>query len=81
VVTRTELAVAAMAAVWAAVFLAGEGAAIAFAPLLGLATLPFRRRPALATSASGVSEENPSSLAAGLTVMFSLGRRGSGARS
>ena len=90
-VTRTELAVAAGAAAWAAVFLAGEGAAIFFAPLLGLATLPYRRRPtvatlavaavALAMSASGVSQENPSSLAAGLTVMFSLGRHGSGARS
>ena len=90
-VTRTELAVAVVAAVWAAVFLAGEGAAVAFAPLFGLATLPYRRRPAaasvavaavaLATAASGVSEENPSSLAAGFTVTFALGRHGSGALS
>jgi signal transduction histidine kinase len=91
VVSRTELAVSAAVAVWAAAFLAGEGAALAFAPLLGLATLPYRRRPAaatvavaavaLATAASGVSEENPSSLAAGFTVTFALGRHGSGARS
>lgn len=90
-VTRTELAVAALAAGWAAVFLAGEGAPVAFAPLFGLATLPYRRRPAVAavavaavavaTFAGGVSEENPASLAAGLTVMFALGRHGSGARS
>jgi signal transduction histidine kinase len=86
-----ELAVAAVAAVWAAVFLAGEGAAVAFAPLFGVATLPYRRRPAVAslavaavtvaTSASGVSEENPASLASGLTVMYALGRFGSGALS
>jgi hypothetical protein len=86
VVTRTELAVAAVAAVWAAVFLIGEGAAVAFAPLFGLAALPFRRRPALATvavaavalatAASGVSEESPAPLAAAFTVVFSLGRHG-----
>jgi hypothetical protein len=91
VVTRTELLVAPVAAAWAAVFLAGEGAAVAFAPLFGLATLPCLRRPAVATlavaavavatSASGVSEENPASLAASFTVVYALGRHGSGARS
>ena len=90
-VTRTELGIALVAAAWAAVFLAGEGAAVAFAPLFGLATLPCLRRPAVATlavaavaaaaSASGVSEENPASLAAGFTVVYALGRHGSGARS
>jgi signal transduction histidine kinase len=91
VVTRTELAVAAVAAAWAAVFLAGEGAAVAFAALYGVATLPYRRHPAgatlavaavaVATFASGVSEENPASLASALTVMYALGRHGSGALS
>jgi signal transduction histidine kinase len=88
VFTRIELAVGAGAAVWAAAFLAGEAAALAFAPLLGLATLPYRRRPvaaALAVAAvtltaiaSGVSEESPASLGAGLTVTYALGRYAAG---
>jgi signal transduction histidine kinase len=87
-VTRTELGLAAACAAWAAVFLAGEGAALAFAPLLGLVVLPHRRHPigaALAVSvvvaavaASGVSEENPATLAAGLTVTYALGRHAPG---
>jgi hypothetical protein len=69
VVTRTELLVAVTVAAWAAAFLAGEGALVAFAPLLGLATLPYRRWPvtaALAVAAvvlaailAGVPEESP----------------------
>jgi signal transduction histidine kinase len=84
VATRTDLGVAVVCAVWAAVFLAPEGAAVAFAPLLGAAALPARSRPVLATLAvslvalamfaSGVSEENEATLAAGLFVIYSLGR-------
>ncbi len=85
--TRTELAVATAAAIWAAVFLAGDGALIAFAPLFGAATLPYRRRTVLAALAvaavtlaailAGVSEESPASLAAVLTVTYALGRHAS----
>jgi signal transduction histidine kinase len=88
VVTRTELLVAAAAAAWAAAFLAGEGALVLFAPLFGLATLPYRRRPVVAALAvaavtlaailAGVSEEDAASLGAGLTTMFALGRYVSG---
>jgi signal transduction histidine kinase len=84
VVTRQETGVAVVCAAWAAVFLAGEGAALAFAPLLGLAVLPYRRRPvvaalavaavAFAAFAAGVSEENPATLAAGFTVVYAVGR-------
>ncbi len=89
--TRAELAVSAVAAAWAAVFLAGDGALLAFAPLFGLAVLPFHRRPALAALAvaavalaailAGLSEESPAPLAAGLTAMYALGRHGRGALS
>lgn len=89
-VTRTELAVAAVCAAWAAAFLAGEGAEVAVAPLLGLAVLPFRSHPilaalavaavTLATFALGVSEENPAALAAVLTVTYALGRHAPGAK-
>jgi signal transduction histidine kinase len=91
VISRTELVVAAAAAAWAAAFLVGEGALVAFAPAFGVATLPYRRRPVvavlavaavtLAATLAGVSEENAASLGAGLTVTFSLGRHASGARS
>ena len=76
--TRTELGVAAVCTAWAGLFLAGEGALLAFAPLLGLAALPFRRRPVwaalaaagvtLAAFVAGLSEESPATLATGLTV-------------
>jgi len=89
VVTRTELGLAVVSAVWAAVFLAGEGAVVVFAPLLGLVVLPHRRYPigavlavsvvVLAVGAAGVSEENPATLAAGLVVTYALGRHTSGA--
>ena len=88
---RMELGVAAACTAWAAAFLAGEGAALAFAPLLGLAVLPLRRHPAgavlavaavtLAMYLSGVSEENPAALAAGLTVTYALGRHARGTAS
>ncbi len=73
-----------LCAAWAAVFLAGEGAALAFAPLFGLAVLPARTHPVaatlavsavtFATLAAGVSEESPASLAAGLFAIYTLGR-------
>jgi len=82
--TRTEIAVAAVCAAWAAASLAGEGWFVLAAPVFGAAVLPFRRRPVLATVAvsvaslalfaAGVSEENPVTLAAGLVVAYGLGR-------
>ena len=87
--TRRDIGIAAVCAVWAAAFLAGEGAALAFAPLFGVAVLPARRHPVaailaasavtLATLASGVSEESPASLAAGLFATYALGRHTGGA--
>ena len=87
--TRTELAIAAACAVWAAAFLAGEGALVAFAPAYGLAVLPHRRRPIVAALAvagvalvailAGVSEESPAGLAAALTATYALGRWAGGA--
>ena len=41
-----------LCAAWAAVFLAGEGPALAFAPLFGLAVLPARTHPVAATLAA-----------------------------
>jgi signal transduction histidine kinase len=89
VFTRTEYAIAAACAGWAAAFLAGEGALLAFAPAFGVAVLPHRRRPILAALAvaavvlvailAGVSEESPAALAAGLTATYALGRRAGGA--
>ena len=90
VATRTDLLIAAVCAAWAAVFLADDGAAVALAPLLGLAVLPARRHPVPATLAvavviaaiyaGGVSEEDESTLAAGLYVVYTLGRHASGVR-
>lgn len=87
--TRTELGLAIGATVWAAVSLAGEGTALAFAPLLGAPLLLHLRRPRVAAIAvaaaafglfaSGVSEENPASLAAVLAATYSLGRHAGGA--
>ena len=89
VATRADLLIAAVCAAWAAAFLADDGASVAFAPLLGLAVLPARRHPAaaalaaatviLATFLSGVSEEDQSTLAAGLYVTYTLGRHTRGA--
>jgi signal transduction histidine kinase len=82
--------VATACAAWAAVLLLGEGPALAFAPVLGLAVVHYRRRPiasalgvasvTLALHLSGVSEENAASVAAGLTVTYALGRHSPGAR-
>jgi signal transduction histidine kinase len=90
VATRTDLLIAAVCAAWAAVFLADDGAAVALAPLLGLAVLPARRHPVPATLAvslviaaiyaGGASEEDQSTLAAGLYVVYTLGRHASGVR-
>ncbi len=90
VATRSDLLIAAVCAAWAAVFLADDGAAVALAPLLGLAVLPARRHPVAATLAvslviaaifaAGVSEEDQSTLAAGLYVVYTLGRHASGVR-
>jgi signal transduction histidine kinase len=82
---RTEVVVAAICAGWAAGFYAPEGAAaLAVAPLLGLAVVPFRRHPeaaglavlgaTLLGAAAGVPAENPGGLAAGFTVAYALGR-------
>jgi hypothetical protein len=89
VVTRADLLIAAACAAWAAAFLADDGASVALAPLLGLAVLPARRHPVAATLAAaaailglyltGVSEEDESTLAAGLYVSYSLGRHTRGA--
>jgi signal transduction histidine kinase len=87
-VTRTELLIAGLCAAWAAVFLAGDPDALAFAPLYGLAVLPHRRHPVaaafalaavvLVANAIAVSEESPASLAACFTVVYTLGRRTAG---
>jgi signal transduction histidine kinase len=84
-VTRGEALIGAVCAAWAAVAYAGEGAAaLATAPLLGVAASQFRRRPAIAgagvlggillAAAAGVPSENPGSLAAGFTVVYGIGR-------
>jgi signal transduction histidine kinase len=84
-VTRGEALIGAACALWAAVAFAGEGAAaLATAPLLGVAASQFRRRPPIAgagvlagillAAAAGVPSENPGSLAAAFTVVYGLGR-------
>ena len=90
VARRADLLIAVVCGVWAAAFLANDGAAVALAPLLGLAVLPARRHPVPATLAvsvviaaifaAGVSEEDQSTLAAGLYVVYTLGRHTSGVR-
>ena len=87
--TRTELGLAIGATLWAGASLAGEGTGLAFAPLLGAPLLLHLRRPRVAAIAvaaaafglfaSGVSEENPASLAAVLAATYSLGRHAGGA--
>jgi signal transduction histidine kinase len=89
VAKRTDLGIAIVCAAWTAAFLADDGAALALAPLFGLAVLPARRRPVAATLAvaavtlatllAGVSEEDQSTLAAGLYVTYTLGRHTGGA--
>ncbi|MEA2330096.1 MAG: hypothetical protein QOH58_234 [Thermoleophilaceae bacterium] len=84
-VNRAEVLLAVACGAWAAVFFAPEGAAaLAVAPVLGLAVLPLRRRPELSglavaaaiglAAAAGVPEENAGTLAGGLTAVYGLGR-------
>ena len=74
-----------MCGTWAVVILAAEGAdAAALGVLVGVAVLPYRRRPELAalavaglslvSAAIGVPGDNAGTVAAGVTVTFALGR-------
>jgi signal transduction histidine kinase len=81
-----EVALALLCAAWAAAFLVPDWpTAVVSAPLVGLAVLPHRRRPAVAALAlagllllsqwlAGTPSENPWPIAAVFVVTYALGR-------